>query len=146
MLVVLGIIGILTSLGIASYSSYNASQVLQSNAENVATELAYAKSRAISQVIPTSCGSISLTGYEVDVVPNSQQYTLSAICGSPRIISTDNLPSQIRFSTGTTKSVLFAVSTGIPSATATIQIDSYGGTNSVAVKVNTAGTISIQPD
>jgi len=141
MLVVLSFIGILTSLGIASYSSYNSSQSVQSSATDVETLLASAKSRAISQVIPSSCGTNPLTGYQVDFTISAGQYTLSAICGSKQVQSTNALPSQITFATGSTASVLFSVATGTVSP-ATILITGYGKTKTITV--SQTGIISVK--
>src|SRR6185503_16873437 len=100
----------LTSLGIAAYSSYNSSQTIQSSASDVATMLSSAKSRSLSQVIPTSCATNPVTGYQVDVTIGGQQYTMSAICGSKQIITTNNLPPNVKFAGGSTTSILFNIS------------------------------------
>lgn len=140
LIVVFSLIGILTSLGIASYAAYNSSQIVQSSATTVVTQLNSARSLAISQVIPTSCGTNYLTGYQVDITPNGQQYTVSAMCGSKQVISTYNLPKQLTFVSGSTTPVFFAVSTGIVATTATIQVTGYGKTK--IITVTTAGSIS----
>src|SRR5882672_1504998 len=93
-LVVFSFIGILTTLGVASYASYNGTQSVHSATNDVVTLLQSAKSRSISQVIPSSnsCVVNSLSGYEVDMTPGGQQYTLFAVCGGKMSISTAQLP------------------------------------------------------
>lgn len=142
LLVVFSFIGILTSLGIAAYSSYNGTQSLNSAAADVATMLNIAKARSLSQVIPSSCGSNPLTAYQVDITPNDQQYSLSAICGGKQIISSSTLPSQVSFVNGSTTPIVFAVSKGTVAATATIQITGYGKTKTVTV--SGTGSITVQ--
>lgn len=80
LLVVIAIMAVLTSLGIASYASYNGTQVVQTAGADVLNLLNTAKSQAISQVKPSDCGDNPLTGYQVDIDTTSQQYTLTAVC------------------------------------------------------------------
>jgi prepilin-type N-terminal cleavage/methylation domain-containing protein len=141
MLVVIGIISTLTSLGIASYSSYNALQTVESNATTVATQLGSAKSQAISQVIPSSCGANPLTGYQVNITVNSQQYTVAAVCGTQQVVSTNKLPPELTFTAGSTATVFFSVSTGAVANTATINITGYGKTKTITV--SNIGNISV---
>ena len=133
LLTVFGIIGIMTTLGIAAYNSYNSSQTTQSSANDVATMLNSAKSRSLSQVIPSSCGVNPVTGYQVDVTLNGSQYTLSAICGSKQVITTNNLPPNITFANGSTATVFFTISTAAVASTATITLTGYGKTKIITV-------------
>lgn len=142
LIVVFSFIGILTSLGIASYAAYNSAQMVQSSASTVVTQLNSAKSLAISQVIPAICGTNYLSGYQVDVTPNGQQYTVSAICGGKQVISTYNLPKPLTFGSGSTASVLFAISSGIVANTATITVTGYGKTKTITVAQT--GSVSVQ--
>src|SRR5579872_97017 len=130
LLVVFALIGVLTSLGLAAYSTYTSSQVIQSSSSTVATFLSEAHSQAISQVVPSSCGTNILTGYEVDFTVGGSQYTLSAVCGASKpLVSTNNLPSGLTFATGTAASVVFGVSSGIVASAAQIIVSGYGKTH-----------------
>jgi prepilin-type N-terminal cleavage/methylation domain-containing protein len=142
LLVVFSLIGVITALGIASYSAFNSSQIVQSSASNVATLLNSAKSRAISQVIPSSCGTNFVTGYQVDVTVSGQQYSLSAMCGSKQVVSTNNLPSQISFATGSTSPVVYAISSGTVATAATILVTGYGKTKTITV--SKTGNVAVQ--
>jgi len=133
LLVVFTFIGILTALGIAAYSSYNSAQTVQSSAEDVATMLSTAKEHSLSQVIPSSCGSNSVTGYQVDITVTGQQYTLSALCGTKQVITSNSLPPHVMFANGSTPSVLFDISTGTLSSTATLSITGYGKTKTISI-------------
>ncbi len=142
LLVVFSFIGLLTAFGMASYSAYNSSQLVQSGASNVATVLNAAKSRAISQVIPASCGINHVSGYQVDITVSARQYTLSAMCGSKQIVSTNNLPPQITFAAGSTATVFYSISSGTLSNTATILVTGYGKTKTVTV--SKIGSVAVQ--
>lgn len=133
LLTVFALIGILTAIGMASYSSYNASQVVKSSESNVATALNAANSEAISQVIPSSCGNNVLTGYQVDITVNGSSYTLSAICGGKQVVDTYTLPPQVTFASGSTASTFFNVSSGTAANVATILITGYGTTKTITV-------------
>ena len=95
LMVVVAFIGILTSLGIAAYSSYNSSQEVQSSTANVQSMLNTAKSRSLTQVIPSSCGANPVTAYELDVTLGGQTYTLYADCGTKQSITTNSLPPDV---------------------------------------------------
>jgi len=133
LIIVFAIIGIMTMLGIAAYNSYNSSQAVQSSASDVSNMLNTAKSRALTQVIPSSCNSIPVTGYEVDVMLNGGQYTLSVVCGTNQILTTNNLPPNIKFASSSTPTVFFNISDGTVTGTATISITGYGKTKTITV-------------
>jgi prepilin-type N-terminal cleavage/methylation domain-containing protein len=167
LLVVIAMMAILTSLGIASYASYNGSQVVQTAAADVANMLNTAKSQSISQVKPEDCGENSLSGYEVDIDSASQQYNLIALCPPPVdpdidpfaspsadetatpsgnidgkiIVVTKPLPPQISFDPASIQNVSFAISTGTVTQGGTITISGYGKTKTISV--NDTGQITI---
>ncbi|HSX08903.1 MAG TPA: hypothetical protein VLF93_02010 [Candidatus Saccharimonadales bacterium] len=143
LLVVFSFIGILTALGIAAYSSYNALQVLQSSASTVATVLNQANSEAISQVIPSSCGTTSLTGYEVDVTPNGRPYTLYAVCGSKQSVLSNSLPPQVTFGSAPA-SVFFNISSGTVNSATPITITVNGYSKTKTITVSPIGRVSLQ--
>jgi prepilin-type N-terminal cleavage/methylation domain-containing protein len=141
LIVVFSVIGILTSLGLASYSSYNGKQTVQSAATDVVTMLNTAKSQSLSQVIPSSCASNPVTGYQVDVTVGSQQYTLSAICGTKQVITTSNLPAKVTFDNGSTTTVFYPIATGTIANASSISITGYGITK--IISISQAGTVSV---
>lgn len=141
LMIVVAFISILTSLGIAAYSSYNSSQEVQSSASNFESMLSTAKSRSLTQVIPASCGNNPVTGYEVDVTLGGQQYTLSVDCGTKQVVTTNNLPPNVDFGNGSTASTFFTISNGNLAAQSSVIITGYGQTRTVIT--NTLGTSSI---
>jgi len=141
-LVVFSLIGILTALGFASYSAFNGEQALSSSASDVATMLSSAKSHALTQVVPNSCGTNSITGYQVSISTTTQQYILSVVCGSSYALTTNKLQSQVTFGGSSTTSVFFNMSTGTVTAPATIIVNGYGKTKTI--RVSSTGIISVQ--
>lgn len=143
LLVVFTFIGILTSLGIASYSSYTSSQSVQTAATNFVNLLHTAQSRSLSQVIPSSCASGTMIGYEVDIATGGQQYSLTALCGASRIpISTAALPYGVTFGTGPGSSVIFNISSGTVVTPVTFTINSYNKIRTI--KVSQIGNVMLQ--
>lgn len=142
LLVVFSFIGILTSLGFAAYSSFSGSQAVQTAASTIVTTLNSAQSRAISQAIPSSCGTSSMTGYQVDITPGGHAYTLSAICGGKKVLENGKLSSQIAFTSGSSPSVFFAISSGIVAKTETITVQGYGKVKTITV--SPTGSVSVQ--
>jgi prepilin-type N-terminal cleavage/methylation domain-containing protein len=141
-LVVFAFIGILTSLGIASYASYNGTQSVQTAAINLTTVLTTAKSDALSQVIPGQCVN-SVSGYEVDITPGGQQYSLSVVCGNTTILLTSSqLPYQVTFSAGSANKLFFEISTGTVENPGTVVINGYGKTSTIVV--SQTGDVKVQ--
>lgn len=141
LILVFALIGVLTSLGIASYSTYNGTQAVQSSSADIENILRTAQSRAISQVKPSNCGNNALTGYQVDITVNSQDYSLSALCGSKQVITSRQLPTQVSFANGSTASVFFALASGTVANTGTIIINGYGKIKTVTI--NKTGSITV---
>ena len=140
-LIVFTIIGVLTSLGIAAYASYNSLQVVQTSASDVGNMLTTARSRALSQVKPSTCGTNVLSGYQVDLSQSGSSYTLSAVCGSKQPMKTSSLPPQVTFDVSTPASVFFAVSSGTVATPATIKVNGYGRTKTITI--SGTGNVSI---
>ena len=161
LLVVITMMAVLTSLGIASYASYNGAQVVQTAAADVVNMLSTAKSQAISQVKPEACGDNPLKGYQVTIDTVSQQYILSAVCepsaatdpnlspdpnASPSASNTVTivskpLPPQVSFDPTSAHTMFFAISTGTVATPGTIIISGYGKTKTITV--SSEGSISV---
>ena len=67
LILVISVLAILSVVGIAAFSSYSRAQTLNAAAGGLSVTLNLAKSRAYSQVKPTSCGNNTLEGYEVRI-------------------------------------------------------------------------------
>ncbi len=155
LMVVLSIIAILSMLGIASFVNYNRSQTVDSAANDFATVLNLAKSRALSQVKPSSCAvTTALDGYEVRLCggvpacisgnPNTN-YELDVRCtGNYYNVSFGTFPQNVSFAASPTPptSIFFPVLTGGVSWNGTIGITGFSQTKNVIIDTN--GNISIQ--
>lgn len=142
LLTVFSIIGVLTALGVQSFTSFNNTQTVTIATSGLVTTLQRAKSSAISQVIPASCATKSLTGYEVDISMSARTYTLFALCGGKKQIEKDTLPPNITFVSGSTTTVIFALGTGTINIPASISLKGYGKT--VKITVSKTGNTTIQ--
>ena len=148
LMVVLSITAVLGTLGIAGFTTYNQIQILQSATSDVVSVLNLAKSRAQSQIKPSSlCSSSgSLEGYKVEIL-TPKAYTLYLRCnesGSPvdKLVEekTKVLPSDLNF--GSNVSFFFPVQTGGVQTSGQIVISGYG--RSKTITVNSLGGVSIQ--
>lgn len=141
MLVVFSIIGTTLVGSMAAFSSYNREQAFRASVADVASLLNIAKSRAMSHVKPTECGSQPLIGYQVSL--SGQIYRLRVVCnGTTYIIQSKNLRNDIAFAPGTIF-VNFAVATGtVTPSPINIVITATGVTKTITI--NQTGVISIQ--
>lgn len=133
LLIVFTFIALLTVLGIAAYSTYTSTQLVQSSAADVATMLSTAKVQSLSQVIPSSCGANPVTGYEVDITIGGQQYVYSILCGTKQTVKTGNLPPNVMFTNSSTPTITFPIATGAPTSSGTITVTGYGKTKVITV-------------
>lgn len=157
LLVVVGTIGLLSTLGIASFVSYSRTQAINSAAFDVVTTFNLAKSRSRTQVKPLTgnCSNLVLEGYLVRIV-NNVTYQMEVTCeGSSYVVSdgTKQLPNAqtgqpITFSAASIgKTFLFKVLSGSVqlaggAANDTVVMNGYGITKTITVYAN--GKIGIQ--
>ncbi|MBI2622793.1 MAG: prepilin-type N-terminal cleavage/methylation domain-containing protein [Candidatus Levybacteria bacterium] len=106
LIVVVSILAILSTLGIAAFVNYSRTQALNAAALDVVTMLQTAKSRAQSQIKPGGvCASSPLDGYKVVICPGGcpvrateYGYELNAVCaGNDELIEERILPRGICF-------------------------------------------------
>lgn len=118
LIVVVSILVILSTLGIAAFVNYSRMQSLNTAASDVAVMLQTARSRAQSQVKPASgvCLSLPLDGYKVTFSPTERTYKLEVVCGGNPLspaVETKSLPQNITFANFTTEtSLTFGILTG----------------------------------
>lgn len=147
-MVVLSVTAVLGTLGIAGFTNYNQTQILQAATSDVVSVLNLAKSRAQSQVkISSLCSSSgNLEGYKVEIL-TPQSYTLYLRCNELGS-STDKkvneeakaLPSELSFANNI--SFFFPIQTGGVQTPGQIVITGYGRTKTIVV--NSLGGVSIQ--
>lgn len=138
LLVVFSLIGILTAVGIASFSNFSNNQSVQNASADVLNMLTTAQSRAVSQSKPSQCGTNALRGYRVTFA--APTYTLSVLCGtSTYVVKSQDLPNGVTFATGSTSTFTFAVLNGTANP-GTVTVSGYG--KNEVISVSAAGTIS----
>lgn len=83
LMVVIAVMGMLSVIGILTLVDYSKTQQLNTETLSVATALRRAKSRALSQVKPSSCVT-DLQGYKVVfcTTTNCKTYQTYAVCGT----------------------------------------------------------------
>ena len=82
MIVVVTIVGILTTIGVASYNSFHQKRLVEEEAEELKSNLRLAQSKAVSnEKNETVCGTDILEGWYVQYLTNSS-YKIYYRCGS----------------------------------------------------------------
>ncbi|MBI2195692.1 MAG: prepilin-type N-terminal cleavage/methylation domain-containing protein [Candidatus Levybacteria bacterium] len=140
--VVISILSILTTLGIAAFVNYSRNQSLQTAALDLVTTLNLAKSRSFSQAKPPECASETLEGYRVSILASSDGYELHAICtGNLYQVKKVTFPQNITVSSNgtTSRSFFFPVISGGVTGSGSVILVGYG--NSRTISVDSVGTV-----
>ncbi|MGI5826139.1 MAG: prepilin-type N-terminal cleavage/methylation domain-containing protein [Patescibacteria group bacterium] len=108
LLVVVSVIGVLSSLGFISYVNFSRTQIIVQTIDKIISDLHLAQSLASNNQRPIDpsnpsnkdglCGSYSLIGYSF-LIESTQTYSLAAVCGSTP-------PSETEINTVTIPSVV----------------------------------------
>jgi prepilin-type N-terminal cleavage/methylation domain-containing protein len=143
LLVVISLMGILMVGSVSTFFSYGKAQSFQTGVSEVAAYLNKTKSRAISQVKPSVCGTRALEGYQFWHPTQGTYYRLSVRCGGTyHIIERKNLPVNVTFDSTSNNTIFFNVRTGLTGTTSTVVISGNSTTRSITV--NEIGTITVQ--
>lgn len=144
LLVVIALIGILTTISASALSRFNRSQSIEIANDNLQTSLSEAKSNALSHVI-VNCTDGELLGYRIVFISSTPlSYTsLQEVCRRGAVDSSvevkrTNLPSGITFS-GSNPSITFKVLSGGADSASSVTITN--GTIQKTIEVTTAGVI-----
>lgn len=140
--VVVSILSILTTLGIAAFVNYSRNQSLQTAALELTTTLNLAKSRSFSQVKPQECVNQPLEGYRVLISFLGNSYELQAICGGnvykvKEIVFPQNVT--VAQEETTSSSFLFPVISGGVVGSGSVVLSGYGKER--AITVDSVGTV-----
>lgn len=138
-------------ISIVGFREYSDTQRTQNAAADVALLLQKARSRAQSQLKPssvTACQTNPLSGYEVRIcnVTGSScsgigRYELHVNCGSPYLVEAKQLPPGITFATSSRPSFFFRVINGTVNS-GTVILDGYAVQKTV--RVSGFGNIEVQ--
>ncbi len=133
------------TISVIGYTQFNNTQQLQNTAYDVVLLLQKAKSRAQTQVKPSSvnsCNTNPLSAYEVRIDSVNRKYDLYIICGSSGTwIETKNLPSSITSISSTQPAYTFTILSGAVNP-GSVQLNSSTGSKTIVIDAN--GNIRIQ--
>src|SRR4030042_2940310 len=106
LLVVIGIMSILFSIGVYTYLNFQRPQQLENAVTQVATDLKYAQSKSLSGAKDAACDASypDLLGWVVGFTPSNTFYQIAGACGTLTnytnfYLSTLDLPSGVSVST-----------------------------------------------
>lgn len=133
--VVFAIAAILSTIGIASFVSYNQAQILQNAESDIRSTLNLAKSRSLSQAKPSQCASQVLSGYRMTISISSRSYTLEAVCSAATYnIKSTTLHPDLTFGSGTNPtSFFFPVIVSGVTGSGTIVVSGYGQSRTITI-------------
>lgn len=161
LLVVMGIIGILSTTTVAVFSRFNQQQNITIASKNVRNDLAEAKANALSQVVvrckeASEAGPLDspgiLRGYQITFNhPLTRNYSLREVCELntsppgiltvlPTIIKTKTLPTGVSFDTSTSAYIRFFSLTGGSTGGAVV-LTSSSVTEPLGIEVSSEGVI-----
>ncbi len=141
LIVVLAIMGLITSLGFAYYNSYTQNAQLTQEASRLMDVLTVAQKKSTS---PDSCGALTNQGYQV--VTAATSYSLQLCCGpqngsctTPSTIQTYTLPSFITLTSATIQFQTLSAGVIVPG---TVTIKNTNSSKCIDTTINAPGTIS----
>lgn len=145
-LIVLTIVGLLFSVGYASYRDFSRRQTLAGVAKTLQGDLRKAQQNAMSGIKPTGnmCNDPNtLSGYSFDIYSNGR-YQINALCTGGAIVTNDiTLSSDITIASSLDP-ILFKVlgsGTNIPEGGAVITLTQISTGNTQTVLVGTGGDV-----
>jgi type II secretory pathway pseudopilin PulG len=143
LLIIFSISSMVVGISVNSFTSYNNSQVYNQSLSEFVNTLNNTRSRAISQVKPSYCGSLTLEGFEVRIEDTGQEYEQYVFCGGAQfLIEEERLPSQLRFVSGSAGSVFYNVGQGTVTQPRSIAITGFGKTSTITVSRTGIATIN----
>jgi prepilin-type N-terminal cleavage/methylation domain-containing protein len=138
LIVVITVIGILSTVGVASFVEYSRTQIVRTAVAEYVTILNTARSRTFSQVKPSACTDKIMDGYTVTVTSEST-YEFRAECGDANpLVELKTLPPTLTFSEPF-PSYFFHLLTGGVTGFGNTTISGYG--RSEVITVTAAGGV-----
>lgn len=133
--IVISVLAVLTTGGLAAFVNYSRTQSLQSAAYDLRTTLNLAKSRSFSQVKPEQCLNQSIDGYKVVIFQASNAYELDAVCaGNIYKLSSGTFPTNVVVGSGSTSlSFFFPVISGGVIGSGSVVLSGFGQTRTITV-------------
>ena len=137
-LVVISVIGIIFTIGVAAYNQFARRQLVNQTSQELRNNLRLAQSKALAGEKPQGCLG-HLNGYQVNFSANS--YTVAALCDSLVTIGTYNLPSNVAIAGPS--SILFKVLGRGTEVTGALPVVISGFDQTNWITVESAGGINL---
>lgn len=100
LLIVITLIALLFTLGMAQYNQFNRRQILVKARDELVSNLRLAQSKSLAGEKPDACGDETLAGHKLKFIDN-QKYKIVAVCGDEIDIKTGlSLPGEITKQSG----------------------------------------------
>jgi len=80
LLIVITLITLLFTLGMAQYNQFNRRQTLVKAKDELISNLRLAQSKSLAGEKPDICGTETLTGHKLKFFPDKQRYKIVAVC------------------------------------------------------------------
>jgi len=151
LMVVVSLIAIMFSIGLASYNTFNRNQILQQAAEETRSNLRLAQNYALVGQKPAGCAGLTLKGY--NFVTTVHTYSINAVCSDDSIsgpIKTVDLSSKnisISVNPNPPATIVFLVlARGVDTGNVqdkTITLSTPSGLNRV-IEISTEGVIKLR--
>ena len=134
LLIILSLIALLFTLGIAQYNRFNRSQTLTQTKNELVSNLRLAQGKSLAGEKPNQCGDEALLGHQLEFT-NNQSYKIVAVCGSepyPEVKQTVTFPEGV-IKTSAENIVFFKIlSQGVESEV-TITLSGFGETRDIII-------------
>ena len=138
-LIIIGLIGIMTAVSIASYTSFSESSKLKNETQKMMSVFSLAQKRAISGDLGVGCTNCSLNSFTVSWNSTTQLYSTvgSRVNGVNPTEAFDQIVSLLD-----TGNVIFSSLTGAPDSSKTIRLKNITKNECMQIVISTVGLMS----
>jgi type II secretory pathway pseudopilin PulG len=141
LLIVITLIVLLFTLGMAQYNQFNRRQILTKARDELVSNLRLVQSKSLAGEKPDACGDEALTGHKLKFIDN-QKYEIVAVCGDEIDIKTGlSLPGEIIKESGPSEVFFKGLSQGTGIVVGQGEIVLAGFNETKTVTITSAGEI-----
>jgi len=136
LLIVITLITLLFTLGVAQYNKFNRRQILVKARDELISNLRLAQAKSLAGEKPDACGDEILTGHKLKFFPDKQGYKIVAVCNDEIDVKTGiSLPTGITRKSGPATVFFKGLSQGtdIDGQANIVLEDSNGDTSTVMI-------------
>ncbi len=145
LLLILSLIALLFSLGMAQYNRFNRSQTLTKTKDELVSNLRLAQSKAMVAEKPFECGDDELEGHRLEFI-NNHSYRIVAVCNCidcPEVKAVINFPSNVVKQSGPDKIFFRVLNRGVEfvGSQPPLVLGLVGSGETQTISLNTVGEI-----